>query len=113
MESHPAFRMFCKLAILDEDPDGGYKYLTYKHGGWAGTPRDFQVSDTVIRTVSNFVQARPAVLHIDDLINKKKNNEVRFLASRLLEQRVPIQVAFLQGTVPFESDVLFLSLIHI
>ena len=36
------------------------------------------MSDTVIRTVSNFVQARPAVLHIDDLINKKKNNEVRF-----------------------------------
>ena len=34
MESHPAFRMFCKLAILDEDPEGGYKYLTYKHGGW-------------------------------------------------------------------------------
>ena len=42
--------------------------------------------------VQRFIEARPAVLHADDLINKKDALQVRYMLEEILRQRVPVQV---------------------
>ena len=44
-----------------------------------------------------------AVLHLDDVVNKLDAGELGFLLQTILCDRVPVQVAFLQGATPFQN----------
>ena len=66
--------------------------LSLTHGGWCGPVRDGGVHPTVAKKVAGFMLSRPSVLHLDELINKKDPVQVRYLITRLTEQRTPIQV---------------------
>ena len=52
--------------------------LALAFGGWCGPRRD-QLAGSVSRRVQAFMQARAAVLHCDDLINKKDPVQVGYL----------------------------------
>ena len=107
MAGEPANAAFCNLAAMREDEDGEELALTNFNAGWCGPVRDHSIPGSVARKVAAFLQARPAVLHIDELINKKEPVQVRYLLQQVLKQRTPIQVAFLQGVIPLQSDDLF------
>lgn len=78
------------------------------HGGWCGPSRDLNVPSSCAFKVMSFVVARPAVLHIDEILNNKKDPlQVRFLLQKLIKQRVPVQVAFLQGALPLQQPDVF------
>ena len=47
------------------------------------------------------------------LINKKDPLQVRYLMMNLIRQRMPVQVAFLQGAVPLQNDDLFPRLLDL
>ena len=47
------------------------------------------------------MQSREPVLHVDEVLNNKKGvHQVRLLFQRLLEEKVPVQVCFLQERDP-------------
>ena len=94
------------------DPDDDCSTLSLMHGGWCGPVRDGGVSTSCARNVKTFLELRPAVLHLDELINKKNETQVRYLMQELLRQRAPVQVAFLQGAVPLQTDNLFPRLLQ-
>ena len=126
-----------KAARLPSNANNDYApaELSLTHGGWCGPVRDGGVGPTMGKKVAGFLLARPSVLHVDELINKKDPVQVRYLLTKLTEQKTPIQVpmpidgparraslglrrvslwqvAFFQGTVPLESDILFPRLLH-
>lgn len=121
MDGDLAHGAFCSLSIHAEEedepqecnPEGEYPSLTNMHGGWAGPLRDHGLPGSVARKVASFLQARPAVLHADELINKKDAQQVRYLMQRLIAQRMPIQVIFLQGVIPLQSEDLFPRLLEL
>ena len=118
----PPHGMVCRLgempsnhngqdASKDLGPDGGR--LSLMHGGWCGPMRDGNVPTSCARKVQAFLTARPAVLHIDEVLNNKKDpQQVRYLLQRLIKQRVPVQVAFLQGTLPLQQQDTFPRLLN-
>ena len=108
MELEPAARVFTSIAHMPVHEVGEDDRLTFMHAGWAGEPRDYRINNpSVIRKVMAFIEQRPAVLHNDELINKKDPLQVRYLMERLLKYKMPVQVAFLQGMVPLQDDILF------
>lgn len=117
MEDDGANQTFCAVALLPEadndDPDDGAADLTLMHGGWCGPTRDHGISTSCARKVQSFLETRPAVLHIDEVVNKKDELQVRHLLHEMLRQRIPVQVAFLQGTLPLQSDSLFPRLLNV
>ena len=118
MNRDPAFGVFCSVATLthhelNEDPDEDCETLTLMNGGWCGPVRDQHISVSCQRKVKSFLETRPAVLHADEIINKKKEIEVRYLLQELLRHRMPVQVAFLQGAVPLQSDSVFPRLLEL
>jgi hypothetical protein len=87
--------------------------LSLSHGGWCGPLRDQNVPVSCARKVQVFLSARPAVLHIDEILNNKKDPmQVRFLLTRLIKHRVPVQVAFLQGSLPLQQGDQFPRLLQ-
>ena len=102
--SEAALSCFCKISTLPrietDDPDNDCETLSLMHGGWCGPVRDGGVSTSCARSVKTVLEMRPAVLHADEIINKKDQTQVRYLLTELLRQKVPVQVAFLQGAVP-------------
>jgi hypothetical protein len=87
--------------------------LSSFHGAWVGQQRDHGVSISVVRRVQTFLQSRPAVLHLDELINKKDPLQVRYVMMRLIEERAPVQVIFMQGALPLQHDDLFPRLLDL
>ena len=55
-----------------------------------------------------------AVLHLDDVVNKKSASEVAYVFEKLLSPsgRPPVQVAFMQGAIPVQSEPLFSKLLE-
>ncbi|KAL1518540.1 hypothetical protein AB1Y20_002829 [Prymnesium parvum] len=95
----------------EQGADGGL--LSLMHGGWCGPSRGHGVPSSCEHKVTAFVIARPAVLHVDEILNNKKDPlQVRFLLHRLIKQRVPVQVAFLQGALPLQQPDLFPRLLN-
>ena len=95
MENDPANAHFCALSThpyYEEDPEEDCSTLSMTYGGWCGPERNRGVSVSCAHKVQSFIEARPAVLHADDLINKKSDKEVRYLLEELLRQRMPVQV---------------------
>ena len=78
-------------------------------GGWCGHI-NAKILPSTAKKVQSFLQTRPSVLHLDELINKKDAEQVRFVLQALLDHGTPIQVAFLQGAVPLQSPALFAKL---
>ena len=91
-------------AITEED-------LAVSLGGWCG-PRRERLSTSVARRVQAYLQARSAVLHLDELINKKDPLQVGYLLQRLLLHQSPVQVAFLQGAIPLQNSATFARLLE-
>ena len=112
MECDPAYRMWCSAAEPPADEIASERLSTMQ-GAWTGIPRDHGVTVSVIRKVQTFLQSRQAVMHLDLLINKKDPLEVRYLMHHVLAQRMPVQVAFLQGAVPLQHDDLFPRLLDL
>ena len=83
------------------------KRLTFTDAAWAGQHRDYGVTKSVMSKIQVFAHMRPAVLHADELINKKDQLQVRYLMQQLIRLRMPVQVAFLQGVLPLQDDALF------
>ena len=93
-----------------DDPD---KWLSISHGGWIGPATD-TVPVRVAKKIEAFVQSREPVLHIDEVLNNKKDvHQVRLLFQRLLEEKVPVQVCFLQGAIPLQGDAAFAQLMRL
>ena len=110
----------CKFFCLESArPDGGRddseqraRTLSFTHGGWCGQENDVGITSSTAKKVQTFIQSRPSVMHVDVLINKKDPQQVGFLLRQLLSLKVPVQVAFLQGTVPLQNDDLFTLLLE-
>ena len=85
--------------------------LALAHAGWCGPRRD-KLPASVMRRVQAFLQARSAVLHLDDIINKKDPQQVNYLLQRLLQHQSPVQVAFLQGAIPLQNPTVFPRLLE-
>ena len=68
MENDPSNKRFTSLSMMPFDNE---EHLTYMYAGWAGQFREYGVTPSVLRKVLTFLQTRPAVLHADELINKK------------------------------------------
>jgi hypothetical protein len=115
--SEAALSCFCKISTLPrietDDPDNDCETLSLMHGGWCGPVRDGGVSTSCARSVKTVLEMRPAVLHADEIINKKDQTQVRYLLTELLRQKVPVQVAFLQGAVPLQNEALFPRLLQL
>ena len=60
-------------------------------GGWCGHDNG-RVTTSVAKKVAAFLLARPAVMHLDGLINKKDPLQVAYLFDHLINQRAPVQV---------------------
>ena len=91
-----------------DDPD---KWLSISHGGWIGPATD-TVPVRVAKKIEAFVQSREPVLHIDEVLNNKKDvHQVRLLFQRLLEEKVPVQV-FLWGAI-LQGDAAFAQLMRL
>lgn len=100
-----------QLRPAEADSQGGL--LSLMHGGWCALGREQSVPSSCERKVTAFVVSRPAVLHIDEVLNNKKDPfQVRFLLQRLIKRRVPVQVAFLQGALPLQQPDIFPRLLN-
>lgn len=116
MEEAPTARgLVCALSHMRAHNDahrgpGGDEtdLLSTMHAGWFVSPLDPPVPPSCANKIAAFVIARPAVLHVDEILNNKKDPmQVRRLLPTLIKQRVPVQVAFLQGTLPLQHRDLF------
>ena len=113
----PAHKRFCAVSTLPPDDDAEVDEdcttLSLMVGGWCGPTRDHGVSTSCAHKVQTFLETRPAVLHMDEVVNKKDPIQVRYLLHELIKQRMPVQVVFLQGTLPLEGDNLFPRLLEL
>eukprot|EP00937_MAST-01D_sp_MAST-1D-sp2_P001235 g1235.t1 len=70
----------------------------------------YKVSPKADQKISSFLRGDlgegcgTAVLHLDELVNKLDPAELGYLLMTILTQRVAVQVAFLQGALPFQSS---------
>ena len=71
-----------------------------------------QLTASVARKMQAFLQGRPGVLHLDEIINKKDPMQVRRLMDELMKHQIPIQVAFLQGAIPLQTTAIFPRLLE-
>ena len=110
MENDPSNKRFTSLSMMPFDNE---EHLTYMYAGWAGQFREYGVTPSVLRKVLTFLQTRPAVLHADELINKKDQLQVRFLMYQMIKHKMPVQVAFFQGMLPLQHDDLFPRLLDV
>ena len=88
MANDPANTRFANLAMMPMHQHDDTEHLTYMHAGWAGQFREYGVTPSVLRKVLTFLQTRPAVLHADELINKKDQLQVR-RREQLLRRMLP------------------------
>ena len=88
MEDEPANHLFCQRALNPHE-----QLSTFLNGPWTGQQRNHGVNISVVRKVQTFLQSRPAVLHLDELINKKDPLQVRYLMMRLIEERAPVPLS--------------------
>ena len=112
-----AHSSFCQQSTLPphstNDPDDNCATLSLMHGSWCGPVRDGGVPTSCARNVKTVLETRPSVLHADEIINKKDQTQVRYLLLELLRQKVPVQVAFLQGAVPLQTESIFPRLLQL
>lgn len=94
-------------ASLDED-----EVLATSAGQWCETAGRSSLTASVARRLQAFLQARPGVLHLDEIINKKDPMQVGKLMSELAKHQIPIQVAFLQGAIPLQTTSIFPRLLE-
>jgi hypothetical protein len=109
----PDCKSFCRRTTGAPGPadDPFVQELPLGQGGWCGHDND-RVTASIAKKVAAFLLARPAVMHLDELINKKDPLQVAYLLRHLIDEAVPVQVAFLQGAVPFQTEELFVRLLE-
>ena len=94
-------------ASLDEED-----VLALSAGEWCETTGRSSLTASVARKLQAFLQARPGVLHLDEIINKKDPMQVGRLVNELMKHQIPIQVAFLQGAIPLQTTAIFPRLLE-
>ena len=110
----PWCKLYCRSSVVDPEESRHAREarikidreLALSNGGWAGQLNE-RLPLRVARKVQEFVQLRPAVLHSDELIDKKDAKQVKLLLEELLAHELPVQVVFLQGAVPLQTMPLF------
>lgn len=110
-------KLYCRDSLLDgeaarrqrEQDEQLHRELALAHGGWCGHI-NARVPPSTAKKVQEFVQRRPAILHSDELIDKKDARHVEFLLQMIMVHGTSVQVVFLQGAVPLQTPRLFSAL---
>ena len=95
----PRCKFFCRDTLLEDEQDlracdeeeQARRELSLAHGGWVCDFAPPRVPPSVAKRVQEFVQLRPAVLHSDELIDKKDARQVELLLTELIAHNTPVQ----------------------